>query len=33
LPIRFKLIQRAMARKVMIVFGTDAVAGLPGHNS
>jgi imidazolonepropionase-like amidohydrolase len=33
LPIRFNLIQRAMARKVMIVFGTDAVAGLPGHNS
>jgi len=33
LPIRFNLIQRAMARKVMIVFGTDAVAGLHGHNS
>jgi len=33
LPIRFQLIQRAMARKVMIVFGTDAVAGLPGHNA
>lgn len=33
LPIRYKLIQRAMARKVKIVFGTDAVAGLHGHNS
>ena len=33
LPIRFNLIQRAMARKVKIVFGTDAVAGLHGHNS
>ena len=33
LPIRFQLIQRAMAKKVMIVFGTDAVAGLHGHNA
>jgi imidazolonepropionase-like amidohydrolase len=33
LPIRFQLIQRAMAHKVMIVFGTDAVAGLHGHNA
>ena len=33
LPIRYKLIQRALARKVKIVFGTDAVAGLHGHNS
>jgi imidazolonepropionase-like amidohydrolase len=33
LPIRFTLIQRALARKVMVVFGTDAVAGLHGHNS
>ena len=33
LPIRFNLIQRAMARKVPVVFGTDAVAGLHGHNS
>jgi imidazolonepropionase-like amidohydrolase len=33
LPIRYKLIERAMARKVKIVFGTDAVAGLHGHNS
>lgn len=33
LPIRYKLIQRAMARNVKIVFGTDAVAGLHGHNS
>ena len=33
LPIRFDTIQRAMAHKVQIVFGTDAVAGLHGHNS
>jgi imidazolonepropionase-like amidohydrolase len=33
LPIRFKLIQRALAKNVKIVFGTDAVAGLPGHNA
>ena len=33
LPIRYKLIQRALAHHVKIVFGTDAVAGLHGHNS
>jgi imidazolonepropionase-like amidohydrolase len=33
LPIRYQLIQRAMARHVKIVFGTDAVAGQHGHNS
>jgi imidazolonepropionase-like amidohydrolase len=33
LPIRYDLIQRALAKHVKIVFGTDAVAGLHGHNS
>jgi len=33
LPIRYDMIHRAVARKVKIVFGTDAVAGLHGHNS
>jgi imidazolonepropionase-like amidohydrolase len=27
------MIRRAMAKKVKIVFGTDAVGGLHGHNS
>jgi imidazolonepropionase-like amidohydrolase len=33
LPIRIDTLQRAMAKKVKIVFGTDAVAGLHGHNA
>ena len=32
-PIRIDTIKRAMAKKVMIVFGTDAVAGLHGRNA
>jgi len=32
LPIRYDMIHRALAKKVKIVFGTDAVAGLHGHN-
>lgn len=33
LPIRIDVLRRAMAKKVKIVFGTDAVAGLHGHNA
>jgi imidazolonepropionase-like amidohydrolase len=33
LPVRYDMIRRAMAKKVKIVFGTDAVGGLHGHNS
>ncbi len=33
LPIRIETFRRAMAKKVKIVFGTDAVAGLHGHNA
>lgn len=33
LPIRIDTLQRAMGKKVKIVFGTDAVAGLHGHNA
>ena len=33
LPIRIDTLRRAMAKKVKIVFGTDAVAGLHGHNA
>lgn len=33
LPIRYDMIHRAVAKKVKVVFGTDAVAGLHGHNS
>src|ERR1017187_7079691 len=33
LPIRIDTLKRAMAKKVMIVFGTDAVGGLHGHNA
>lgn len=31
--IRIDTLQRAMAKKVKIVFGTDAVAGLHGRNA
>jgi imidazolonepropionase-like amidohydrolase len=33
LPIRIDTLKRAMAHKVKIVFGTDAVAGLHGNNA
>ena len=33
LPIRIDTLKRAMAKKVMIVFGTDAVGGLHGRNA
>jgi imidazolonepropionase-like amidohydrolase len=33
LPVRYDTIRRAMAKKVKIVFGTDAVGGLHGHNA
>jgi imidazolonepropionase-like amidohydrolase len=33
LLIRYDMIHRAVAKKVKVVFGTDAVGGLHGHNS
>jgi len=33
LPIRIDTLRRAMAKKVKVVFGTDAVAGLHGRNA
>ena len=32
-PIRYDTLRRALARHVKVVFGTDAVAGLHGHNA
>jgi imidazolonepropionase-like amidohydrolase len=33
MPVRYDMIRRAMLKHVKIVFGTDAVAGLHGHNA
>ncbi len=33
LPVRLETLHRALARKVKIVFGTDAVAGAHGRNA
>jgi imidazolonepropionase-like amidohydrolase len=33
MPVRYDMILRAMLKHVKIVFGTDAVAGLHGHNA